>query len=119
LRNFAIAVDQGLPYWRAQRLIFRGWAKARKGDIANAIALIKEGIDADKTTGAPTWIPLFRALEADTEALAGLTDSALSILTDTLNASRDREEDWFEAGVAARARSIATGAKPGRGAGFV
>jgi predicted ATPase len=94
---FAIAVDEGFPYWRAQGLIFRGWVKARKGDIANANDLIKQGIDAYKTTGAPTWIPLFRAFEAETEVLAGRTGSALSVLTDTLKASRERGEDWFEA----------------------
>ena len=64
---FAIAVDQGFPVWRAQGLIYGGWAKAAAGDADNGLSSIREGIAGYYRTGTLTWTPLFHIIEAEAE----------------------------------------------------
>jgi predicted ATPase len=94
---FAIAVDQGFPVWRAQGLIYGGWAKAAAGDADNGLSSIREGIAGYYRTGALTWTPLFHMIEAEAEVLCGHAEAALSILDHALQTSRARGENYFEA----------------------
>jgi predicted ATPase len=94
---FAIAVDQGVPYWRAQGLIFRGWAKAAAGDTDNGLSSIRDGIADFYRTGALMWTPLFHMIEAEAEVLCGHAEAALGILHRALQTSRARGENGFEA----------------------
>ena len=92
-----IATDQGFPYWRAQGLIFTGWAKSTAGDTDDGISSIRDGIEAYYQTGACTWTPLFHAMEAEAEALCGHSEVALGILDHALQTSRARHENWLSA----------------------
>jgi class 3 adenylate cyclase/predicted ATPase len=94
---FAIGVDQGFPYWRAQGLIYRGWAKVATGGFDHGISSLRAGIIAYQATGARWWMPFFLALQADAEVIGSHPDVALGILTEALNTSRERGENWFEA----------------------
>jgi class 3 adenylate cyclase/predicted ATPase len=94
---FAIGVEQGFPYWRAQGLIYRGWAKVAMGGIDDGISSLREGVVAYQATGARWWMPHFHALQADAEAIEGRPDVALDILIEALGTSRERGENWFEA----------------------
>jgi class 3 adenylate cyclase/predicted ATPase len=94
---FAIAVDQGFPYWRAQGLIFGGWAKVAAGDADNGLSSIRNGISAYYRTGAVMWTPLFHMLEAEAEVLCGHGETALGILDHALQTSRTQGENGFEA----------------------
>jgi len=94
---FAIAVDQGFPYWRAQGLIFGGWAKVAAGDADNGLSSIRNGISAYYGTGAVMWTPLFHMLEAKAEVLCGHGETALGILDHALQTSRTQGENGFEA----------------------
>jgi predicted ATPase len=94
---FAIAVDQGFPVWRAQGLIYGGWARAAAGDADNGLSSIREGIAGYYRTGALTWTPLFHMIEAEAEVLCGHAEAAFSILDHALQTSRARGENYFEA----------------------
>jgi predicted ATPase len=94
---FAIGADQGFPYWRAQGLIYRGWAKVVTGDFDDGLSALREGIMAFQASGARCWMPQFHALQAEAEAMGGHPDIALDILTEALRTSRKRGENWFEA----------------------
>jgi predicted ATPase len=94
---FAIGVEQGFPYWRAQGLIYRGWAKVAMGGFDDGISSLHEGVVAYRATGALWWMPHFQALQAEAEVIGRHPDAALGILTEALDASRERGENWFEA----------------------
>jgi hypothetical protein len=38
---FAIGADQGFPYWRAQGLIYGGWAKVATGGLDGGISALR------------------------------------------------------------------------------
>ena len=55
---FAIGVDQGFPYWRAQGLIYRGRAKVATGGFDHGISSLRAGIIAYQATGARARAPV-------------------------------------------------------------
>jgi predicted ATPase len=93
----AIGVDQGFPYWRAQGLIYRGWAQVMTSDFDQGISALRKGITEFQATGARCWMPQFLALQAEVEVDGGHPDVALNILTDALRSGRDCGENWIEA----------------------
>ena len=48
----AIGDRAGLPHWRAQGTIYRGWVKVKNGDVAEGISLLRSGSTAYRATGA-------------------------------------------------------------------
>ena len=49
---FAVATEQGFPYWRAGGTISQGWAKVKNGDVTGGISLLRSGSAAYRATGA-------------------------------------------------------------------
>ena len=39
----AVAIEQGFPFWSAVGTIYRGWLKAKNGDVAEGISLLRSG----------------------------------------------------------------------------
>jgi predicted ATPase len=109
---FAIGVDQGFPYWRAQGLIYRGWAKVATGGFGDGISSLREGVAAYQATGARWWMPQFHALQADAEVIGGDPGAALGILIEALSTSRERGENWFEAELIRRRGLLLQNRKP-------
>ena len=93
----AIAIDQGFPYWRAAGLIYRGWALVAVGDFVNGAVFIQQGISTWQATGAITWLPFFRGLQAQAEAARGQTDRAFALLEEALQTAERTGERWFAA----------------------
>jgi predicted ATPase len=93
----AIGADHGFPYFRAQGLIYRGWAKVTTSDFDDGVALIQQGISAWQATGALVWLPLFQGLAARAEAARDGIGHALNILAEALRTSREWGEHWFQA----------------------
>jgi hypothetical protein len=56
---FAVATEQGFPFWRATGPIYRGWLQAKNGDVAEGISLLRSGSAAYRATGAEIQVPLF------------------------------------------------------------
>jgi predicted ATPase len=86
----AVATEQGFPQWRAEGTIYRGWVKAKNGDVAEGISLLCSGSTAFRATGAELWMPygfaLFaRALEIAEKFEDAVTqsDAALEIVEKT------------------------------------
>jgi class 3 adenylate cyclase/predicted ATPase len=93
----ALTIEQGFPFWRAQGVIYRGWAKIRQGELEDGLSLLREGAAAYRATGAEVWTPFHYALEAEAEALRGYADVASGILDEALRKARARGDNWFEA----------------------
>ncbi|MFL5268892.1 MAG: AAA family ATPase, partial [Stellaceae bacterium] len=67
----AVTTEQGLPHWRSQGTIFRGWVNVKKGDIAEGVSLLRSGSAAYRATGAEVWMPYHIARLAGAYEIAG------------------------------------------------
>ena len=94
---FAMATEQGFPFWRSQGLIYRGLAKVRHGELETGLPMLREGVNAYRATGQECWTSFLISFEAEAEALRDHVDIALSILDEALQRSRACGENWFEA----------------------
>jgi class 3 adenylate cyclase/predicted ATPase len=93
----AVATEQGFPYWRAQGDIFRGWAKAKNGDLTEGISLLLSGSTAFRATGAEVYVPHHTVLLARAYEIAGEIEEALARLDDALQSVERTGERWLEA----------------------
>ena len=91
----AVATEQGFPLYRALGTIYRGWGKARTGDVTDGISLLREGSSAYSATGAQTRISYHIALLAKACEIAGQIDEALSLLDDAVQIAERVGERWF------------------------
>jgi class 3 adenylate cyclase/predicted ATPase len=83
-QRVAVAMQEGMPVWRAQGAIYRGWVKAKNGDVTEGISLLRGGLTAYRATGAGVGIPLFAALLARACEIAGQTEEASTLLDESL-----------------------------------
>ena len=91
----AVATEQGFPLYRALGTMYRGWGKARTGDVTDGISLLREGSSAYSATGAQTRISYHIALLAKACEIAGQIDEALSLLDDAVQIAERVGERWF------------------------
>jgi class 3 adenylate cyclase/predicted ATPase len=93
----AVATEQGFPFYRALGTIYRGWGKARTGDVAEGISLLRSGSSAYGATGAETRISYHIALLAMACEIARQVEEALSLLENALQIAEKLGERWFAA----------------------
>jgi predicted ATPase len=93
----ALATEQGFPYWLAQGTVFRGWSKAKNGDVTEGMSLLRNGSEAYRATGAVTYAPLYFALLAAACGIAGQIEEAVTLLDEGLQIVQRTGERWFEA----------------------
>jgi class 3 adenylate cyclase/predicted ATPase len=93
----AVATDQGFPSYRALGTIYRGWSKARAGDVAEGISLLRSGSSAYSATGGETRISFHIALLAEACEIAGQVEEALCLVDDAMQIADRRGERWFAA----------------------
>jgi class 3 adenylate cyclase/predicted ATPase len=93
----AVAADQGSPLWRAQGTIYGGWAKAKKGNVTDGMALLGRGAGAFRATGAERWAPYHTALMAGAFELEEQIDEAANLLDEALAIVEITGERWFAA----------------------
>jgi predicted ATPase/DNA-binding winged helix-turn-helix (wHTH) protein len=93
----AVATEQGWPPWAAQATIYRGWLKARKGDLTEGILLLRSGSAAYRAIGAKLLMPHHLALLARACEIAGQVEEALTLLDDALRATERTGERWLTA----------------------
>src|SRR5262249_50362659 len=89
----AVATEQGFPFWRAQGTIYRGWVKAKNGDLTEGISLLRRGLAAYRATAAETWMSHYTALLE----IAGQIEEALALLDDALQIVDRTGERWLGA----------------------
>jgi class 3 adenylate cyclase/predicted ATPase len=93
----AVATEQGLPFWGPWGTIYRGWAKAKHGDVAEGILLMGSGSAAYRATGAELWMPCFITLLARACEIAGQVEEAVTLSDDALQIVERTGERWFAA----------------------
>jgi class 3 adenylate cyclase/predicted ATPase len=93
----AVAAEQGFPQWRAFGMIYRGWVKAKNGDVVEGISLLRSGSAAYRAGGAELLMPHHTALLARACDVAGQIDDALIALDDALQVGGSTGERWLEA----------------------
>ena len=96
-QRVAVATEQGLPIWRAQGTMYRGWVKAKIGDLAEGISALRSGLTAFRATGAEAGMPHYNALLAEACELAGQIQEGLTLLDDALQFTKRTGERWFAA----------------------
>jgi class 3 adenylate cyclase/predicted ATPase len=92
-----IATEQGFPHFRAQGSIFRGWVKAKNGDVTAGLCLLRNGLSAYSASGAEVWMPYFLALLAGACDIAGQSEEAVTLLDNALQIVQKTGERWLEA----------------------
>jgi class 3 adenylate cyclase/predicted ATPase len=92
-----VTAEQGLPHWRSQGTIFRGWVKVKNGDIAEGMSLLRDGSAAYRATGAEVWMPYHLALLARACEIVGQINDAATLLDDALQIVERTGERWFAA----------------------
>jgi class 3 adenylate cyclase/predicted ATPase len=91
----AVAIEQ--PFWIAAGTIYRGWLKAKSGDVAEGISLLRSGSAAYHATGAELWRPAFITLLARACEIAGQVEEAVTLSDDALQTVERTGERWLEA----------------------
>jgi predicted ATPase len=92
-----VTTEQGLPHWRSQGTIFRGWVKVKNGDIAEGISLLRSGSAAYRATGAEVWMPYHLARLAEACEIASQIEETSTLLDDALQIAERTGERWFAA----------------------
>jgi predicted ATPase len=93
----AVAVQQGVPWWRTVGTIYRGWVKTNNDHTPEGISLLRGGSAAYRATGAEMWMPYYTALLARACDVEGRIEEALTLLDDALQIVEKTGERWFEA----------------------
>jgi predicted ATPase len=91
-----LAREQGFAERAAKAQIARGWALAAQGCGAEGVALIRQGLDAERATGAAKGRAYYLALLAEAAATAGDAEDGLRAVADALEAVQYTGE-WHHA----------------------
>jgi len=93
----AVTTEQGFPQWRAAGTIYRGWIKAKNGDVAEGISLLRSGATAFRAIGTQAWMPQNFALLAGACEIAEQIEEAVTLLDDALQIVERTGERWLKA----------------------
>jgi predicted ATPase len=91
----AVSTEQGFPFWRAMGMITQGGALLAEGQ--EGIALMQQGIEAHRATGAEIGNTYWIALLAEGYGKIGQVDAGLATLNDAFATMRKNTERWWEA----------------------
>jgi predicted ATPase/class 3 adenylate cyclase len=93
----ALCTEQGIPFFLAWGIIWRGWILAVQGQGEEGIAQIRQGLAASRATGAGNWQPHFLALLAEAYEKAGQPEEGLTVLAEALAQVNKTGERFYEA----------------------
>jgi predicted ATPase len=108
----ALATAQGFSYWAALGTSFRGWALALQGQGAAGLAQLRQGIAAERATGAAVGVTYRYTLLADVADRLGHVEDGLQALAEAHTLVEQQEERWWEAEVC-RLRGVVLLQQPG------
>jgi len=92
----AVAAEQAFPQWRAFGTTYRGWVKAKNGDVAEGISLLRSGAAAYRANGAELLMPNHTALLARAYEIAGQIEEAVATLDEALQIAGRTGEHWLD-----------------------
>jgi class 3 adenylate cyclase/tetratricopeptide (TPR) repeat protein len=93
----ALASEQRFPLYHSLGMIYCGWGKVVKGDVAGGISLLRSGSMAYRATDAQTLISFYIALLAKACEIGGQVDEAFSLIDEGLQIVERIGERWFAA----------------------
>jgi predicted ATPase len=93
----AVAADQGFLQWLAFGTIYRGWVKAKNGDVVEGISLLRSGLAAYRANGSELWMPHHTAVLARAYDIAERIEEALAALDEALQIVEKIGERWLDA----------------------
>jgi predicted ATPase len=93
----ALLTDQGSPSWLAQATMLGGWGLAERGQEAEGLAQMRQGLTAYRATGAELGLPHFLAWLAEACGSAGQAEEGLHVLAEALSIVETQGQHWWEA----------------------
>jgi class 3 adenylate cyclase/predicted ATPase len=108
----ALATAQGFPLFVAWGTSLRGWALALQGQGEAGLAQLRQGIAAERATGAALGVPYRCTLLADVVDRLGHPADGLQALAEAHTLVEQHEERWWEAEVC-RLRGVMLLRQPG------
>jgi len=92
-----LAHENGFQLWVVWTRIFRGFLAAARGDGADGIALMEQGLEELATMGHLLFVPYFLGILAETQLALGRVDAAEQRVIEALALVERRDERWWEA----------------------
>src|SRR5260370_19095561 len=75
-----LSTRQNVSTWLAHADVLRGWVRSVRGNTAEGISWIEEGLKDTRTTGVMLTVPFLLALKSEALHLAGRTAEALEAI---------------------------------------
>ncbi|MBI3325820.1 MAG: hypothetical protein HYZ81_03845 [Nitrospinae bacterium] len=94
-----LSSEQGFPFWLAAATMLRSWTLAERGQGAEGIARMHQGLAALRATGAGIAQPYYLGLLAEAYGKGGQTEEGLRVLAEALAAAHTSGERYYEAGL--------------------
>jgi predicted ATPase len=92
-----LATEQGFALYLAWGTVLRGWASAMQGQGEAGLAAIRQGLAADRATGAMHWQPYSLALLAEAYGAGGRAAEGLVVLAEALALVEQTGVRFYEA----------------------
>jgi predicted ATPase/class 3 adenylate cyclase len=99
LAEEAIALShaqQGFALIEAMATVLRGWALTERGAVEDGTALMREGLEAHRQTGAELVVPYWRCLLAEAHGRLGAEQQGLALLDEAVQVVGRTEERYWE-----------------------
>jgi predicted ATPase len=96
-RLIALSAERGITDFLAVATMQRGWAMAKQGGNEGDIARIREGLAAQRATGAEVTLPYYLSWLAEAYGETGRLDDGLGALTKALAAADEHEDRFWKA----------------------
>ena len=80
----AVSTEHRFPHWLKHGMILRGWALSARGEGAEGIAQIHQGLVAHRAAGAELQRPYFLSLLAEAYGEVGQPEEGLMVLVEAL-----------------------------------
>jgi predicted ATPase len=93
----SLAKEHGFALYLAQGTIFKGWLEIRSGNLQEGLHLLRDGLDAYRSTGSLVWMPQYLGILALAYETAGRIEEALAQVGDALRIVDRTGERWFAA----------------------
>ncbi|HYL59889.1 MAG TPA: AAA family ATPase [Candidatus Acidoferrales bacterium] len=91
-----LSSEHEFPYWMIWSSVMRGWVMTQRGQVADGIAQMREGVAAFRATGAEVMVPYFLGLLAEAHANAGQQTEGLSVVEEAQTVVNRSRECWWE-----------------------
>lgn len=92
----AVCRKNGFRYYLSWTPIIRGWARSRKGALAEGLAEMRDGFAALKETGALLRGPYYLALMAETYREMGELEEGWNCVMEAFALGHRSKETWFK-----------------------